>query len=198
MDYRSFCIYYDSIIEPVLAEYVSSTPGLVLHPFRKARIWSEYLFFNQLCKTRYMKEEAHLIDRHKVVACYIYAVEKAHVITSTVSLQEGDDTHLLLNERLALCFGMSVFRALIMDLADGLEDPEMRRKAMEVFVDDFTFPECNHGNYIDNMRSQLYFTYKDGNYNVLALAETLYFIEIFNLQKRSLPANLFSYSSDKV
>ena len=195
MDSHSFGIYYDNIIEPVLAEYISSTPGLVLNPFSKNRIWSEYCFFNQLCKTRYMKEEAHLIDRHKVVACYIYAVEKAHVVTSVVSLQEGDDTHLLLNERLALCFGMSVFRALIMDLADGLEDLEMRGKAMAAFGDGFAFPECNHGNYIDNIRSQLYFTYRDGNYNILALAETLYFIEIFNLQKSSLPANLFSYSS---
>ena len=151
MDYRSFGIYYDNIIEPVLTEYISSTPGLVLNPFSKNRIWSEYCFFNQLCKTRYMKEEAHLIDRHKVVACYIYAVEKAHVITSVVSLQEGDDTHLLLNERLALCFGMSVFRALIMDLADGLEDLEMRRKAIAAFGDGFAFPECNHGKYIDNI-----------------------------------------------
>ena len=87
MDRRSFDIYYDKIIEPVLVEYISSTPGLVLNPFRKDRIWAEYCFFNQLCKTRYMTEEAHLIDRHKVVACYIYAVEKAHVVSSVISLQ---------------------------------------------------------------------------------------------------------------
>ena len=67
-------------------------------------------------------------------------------------------------------------------------------KAVAVFSDGFVFPECNHGNYLDNIKSQLYFTYRDGNYNVLALAETLYFIEIYNLVKNSLPANLFSRS----
>ena len=194
MDRNSFDKYYDKIVVPVLERYVSSHHGILVHPKHKERVWSEYSSFNCLCKNKYMKDAAHLIDRHKVVACYIYAVEKAHVISSVDSLREGDDTHLLLNERLALCFGMSVFRALIMDLAEGIEDLETKGKVSAVFSDGFAFPECNHGNYLDNIKSQLYFTYRDGNYNILALAETLYFIEIYNLVKNSLPANLFSCS----
>lgn len=191
MDCDSYSAYYDGIVEPVLKFFCAKNAELVLKPNRKDAIWTEYCALNEQCKHRYMRDRDHLIDRHKVVACYMYAIERAHVVSSIISLKEGDDTNLMLNERLAFSFGMSMLRALILAQADNLEDEEQRTKVKAAFDSGISFPECNHGDYADNLRSQLYFTHKEGNYNILSMAETLYFIEVFNLMKHGLPVDVF-------
>lgn len=190
MDESSYSAYYDRIIEPVLAEYDEKYSGLIMNPRRKELIWSFYKEFNTHCKLQYMKDSTHLIDRHKVVACYMYAVEKARVISSVDSLQSGSDLHLWLNERLAFCFGMSILRALIIAAAQHIVDEAVKQKVVAIFDDGFAFPNCNHGEYKENMFSQFYFAFKENNYNILSLAETLFFIEVYNLVRNGLPEDV--------
>ena len=197
MDFEAYSLYCDEVLEPVLRNYSGKYAGVILNPNRKNLIWKNYQEFNVYCKTHYMKKSDHLLDRHKVVACYMYAIEKAHVVVAVPSIEEGDDSNLMLNERLAFCFGMTMLRALILDLVDDIADEELKDKAEKVFEGEFVFPKCNHGNYKNNFLSQLYFTYKDNSYNILSLANSLYLLEAFTLVKNGLHEDLFKLLIDE-
>lgn len=192
-DYESYCSYYETGINQIISDYKKLYDSLIIHPNAKERIWDEYKRFNNICKDRYMSHPDHLIDRHKVTACYIYAIVKARVIVSEESLKSGDDTNLLLNENLAYTFGFSLLRSLILSLAEALEGKtaiDYKDRIFEVFEGDFAFPQCSHGKYKDNFISQLYFTWRESSYNILALADSLYLVECFNLIKNKIPENL--------
>lgn len=186
LDKDSFDYYYDNGIEIIINDFRNRYSDIIVNPNARDVIWKEYIGFNYHCKTTYMSSEDRLLDRHKVVACYIYGIEKAYVLSSLDSLRQGDSTHLFLNEELAYSFGMSLLRALILDLAEKIEHKD---KICEVFKSEIVLPECTHGDFKNNFLSQLYFTYKEGNYNILALAESLYLIECYNLVNNNLPAD---------
>ena len=135
-----------------------------------------------------------LADRHKIASCYIYAILKTDVLACSLSKQYKDEKNLLLNERLALCFGMTLLRALILGNAKELKDEEVRQLVKKAFYGEFLFPKVNHGNYKQNLLLQLYYTKKEGNYNILALADSLYLIENYNLVMNGLPEDIFKKS----
>ncbi len=194
LDYTSYEEYYNRVICPVIHEYCETNAGIIVLPNAKEVIWENYIKFNCHCKSEYMRDKEKLLDRHKVVACYMYAIVKANSLTCTVAIQNGDSSSILLNERLALCFGMTLLRALICDEIEHLSDPIQKRKAESVFENEIDFPKTNHGDYKNNLLSQLYHTKTESNYNILGLAETLYLLEIFNLVKNGLPENVFKKS----
>lgn len=194
-DYESYCDYYEEGINKIITNYKKIYADLIIHPNAKKRIWDEYKRFNTLCKDHYMLHPDHLIDRHKVTACYIYAILKARVLTSVESLKKGDDTGLLLNENLAYTFGFSLLRSLILSLAEEFEpksdeEKEYTTKIALIFDGDISLPECSHGTYKENFISQLYFTWRESSYNILALADSLYLVESFNMVKNGIPENL--------
>lgn len=197
MDYKTYCVYYEKVIIPVFENYKKEFDGIIIHPDAKNKIWNKYEFLNEHCKQVYMKHPENLIDRHKVVACYICAILQANVITSQLSLIEGDDTNLLLNERLAFCFGMTMLRSFILDASDRVKEEELKNKIKQSLDVNFSFPICNHGNYKDNFLSQLYFCRIEQNYNILGLAESLYFIELYHLIRNNIPETIFSNINEK-
>lgn len=190
-DYTSYEEYYDRVIDPVIQEYCETNAGIIVLPNVKEKIWENYKKFNSHCKSEYMLDKEKLLDRHKVVACYMYAIIKTNPLICTVAIQNGDISSILLNERLALCFGMTLLRALICDEIEHMFDVDQKRKVKHVFDGEIAFPETNHGDYKSNLLSQLFHTKTESNYNILGLAETLYLLEIFNLVKNGLPENIF-------
>ena len=190
MDFNTYSCYCTKVLEPVLQKYCVENSGVIVNSRHKEIIWEYYQEFNRHCKQHYMSNPSHLIDRHKVVACYMYAIEKDHVITVVQSLKDGDDSNLMLNERLSFCFGMTMLRSFIMNLIAYIDNDEKKDRAVKSFDNGFCFPECNHGDYKNNFLSQLYFTHRENNYNILSLANSLYFLEIFTLVKNNLPEDL--------
>lgn len=158
LDYVSYEKYYSEIIVPMIKEYCDSNAGVIVIPSVKEKIWTHYEEFNNHCKNSYMRDKSKLLDRHKVVACYMYAILRANPMICTLAFQNGDNSSLLLNERLALCFGMTLLRALIFDEISHLSDPKLRKKVSDVFEDDISFPSVNHGDYKHNLLTQLYHT----------------------------------------
>lgn len=191
LDYKSYVEYYETVIVPVVSEYCDQNAGVIVLPNAKEKIWENYEEFNCHCKHEYMKDKQGLLDRHKVTACYIYAILKTNPLVCTIAFQNGDDSSLMLNERLAFCFGMTLLRALIHVEISKLTDEELKKRATAIFDNQIGFPKVNHGEYKSNILSQLYQTKREGNYNVLALAETLYLLEALNLVKAGLPENIF-------
>ncbi|MBD5473349.1 MAG: hypothetical protein HDR20_10830 [Lachnospiraceae bacterium] len=191
LDYASYEKYFDAIIAPVISEYCDSTADVVVLPNIKDKIWNYYVEFNEHCKNEYMRDKNKLLDRHKVVACYMFAILKTNPMVCVIAFQNGDKSSMLLNERLALCFGMTLLRALICDEIEKLDDSELKEKVTAVFENDILFPQANHGDYKGNLLSQLYHTKSESNYNVLGLAETLYLLEVFNLVKNGIQEDVF-------
>lgn len=191
LDYESYQKYYTKVISPVISEYCDLNGGVIVLGNAKEKIWENYVGFNTYCKDEYMRDRSKLLDRHKVVACYMYAILKTCPMICTIAYENGEDSYLFLNERLALCFGMTLLRALIYDEIMHVPNKNLKEKVKTIFQDEIAFPETNHGNYKDNLLQQLYHTRKESNYNILGLAETLYLLEIFNLTKNGVPENVF-------
>lgn len=198
MDYESYEWYYENGIVVLISLYSKQTADIIVSARSKEQIWNEYLRLNNHCKTFYMSSDSRLIDRHKVVACYMYAIERANVISVAESLRQGDRSQLLLNEKLAVSFGLSLLRALILDIVEELHDVELQGKLWGIFDGDISLPKCTHGDFKSNLLMQLYYTKKEGNYNVLSLAETLYMIECYNLIKAGLPEDSLRLNPDSI
>ena len=190
-DRDSYQECYKKILEPVIEEYRSADYGVEVRPDADKIIWKNYAKFNRHCREEYMKNPEKLTDRHKVAACYIYAILKSDILSCSLSKQLGDEKNLLLNERLAVCFGMTLLRALIRGNAKEIKDSEIKKKLLEIFNGELDFPKTNHGEYRENLYMQLYHTKKEGNYNILALADSLFYVECYNLIKNGIPEDIF-------
>lgn len=190
-DQDSYQIYYTKIIEPVIEEYCDNDYGIEIRPNAKDLIWNNYAKLNRHCRENYMLNPEKLMDRHKTTACYMFAILKTDVLSCSIAQDLGDERGLLLNERLALCFGMTLLRALILGNANELSDQVLKQKVKVAFDGEIAFPKVNHGSYKNNLLLQLYYTKKEGNYNILALADSLYLIENYNLIKNGLPEDIF-------
>lgn len=190
-DHDSYQIYYQKIIQPMINDYCNKESSIEVHPYAENLIWRNYVKFNRHCREEYMDDPEKLTDRHKVVTCYIYAILQADILYCSLSKQLGDDLNLLLNERLALCFGMTLLRALIRGNAKNLKDEEIKKKVLSAFDGEMNFPKTNHGDYKQNLLFQLYYTKKEGNYNILALADSIFFIENYNLIINGIAEDIF-------
>lgn len=190
-DYDSYHIYYQKILQPVIDDYCSKESGIEVRPDAEVLVWRNYVKFNRHCHEEYMSDPKKLTDRHKITSCYIYAILQADILHCSLSRQLGDDMNLLLNERLALCFGMSLLRALIRGNAKELKDEEVKKKVLSAFDGELGFPKTNHGDYKHNLLFQLYYTKKEGNYNILALADSIFLIESYNLIINNISEDIF-------
>ncbi len=74
----------------------------------------EYMDFNRHCKTQYMEDSSGKIDRHKVCACYMYAIVKANIMSCKLADSDTERSYLALNENLAITVGMSLLRAFVL------------------------------------------------------------------------------------
>lgn len=190
-DYDSYQIYYQKILQPVINDYCSTESGITVCPDVESLVWKNYVKFNRHCREEYMNDPDKLADRHKITTCYIYSILRSNILDCSLSRQIGDDKSLLLNERLALCFGMTLLRALIRANAKKLTDEEIKKKILVAFDGELSFPKTNHGDYKQNLLFQLYYTKKEGNYNILALADSIFFIENYNLIIKGIPEDVF-------
>lgn len=196
-DHEAYTEYYNKLIDPVMLEYCENDQLVRIDNAEKA-IWEAYLEFNTHCKKHYMTHPDNLLDRHKVSACYICAVLKADTLKNIelIKLHKADSD--LSNEKLALCVGLSILRAMILNEAHQLRDCDDKTKLINSFEKgdgEFIFPNTNHGTFKNNLLAQLYHTKKEALYNVLAIAETMYCIECIHLLKIGVPENMFKLYS---
>lgn len=132
----------------------------------------EYLY-NKIKKTNMMGEVVFL-DRHKVTSIIICSVIKTRVMEYQIS----DDTRVFLgNYYLALSAGLSYLQ---------YELNQVLREQGKTLIDKISFPDVVYGklSYKENLISMLYFSDREGNLNVLALANIIFLLEQFNLFKK--------------
>lgn len=176
--------FLENIIEPVKELYLSLYAEMVCLDNAKELIWREYVKFNTHCKTNYMLDSQGRLDRHKVCACYMYAIIKANTLSCRLAKSNTEESYLCLNEQLAITVGMSLLRAFICaDIKYSTIFSEEEKQSLYAIVENgIIFPECNHGDYRDNFAAELHYTNEERNYNILSLANTLYLLEIHTLK----------------
>ena len=114
------------------------------------------------------------LDRHKVTSIIICSVIKTRVI----EYQIPDDNRVFLgNYYLALSAGLSYLQ---------YELNQVLREQRKPLIDKISFPDVMYGklSYKENLISMLYFSDREGNLNVLALANIIFLLEQFNLFKK--------------
>ncbi|MCM1060936.1 MAG: hypothetical protein NC452_11685 [Eubacterium sp.] len=136
-----------------------------------------------------MKKDISKIDRHKVAACYICAILKANPV-KIKNKESDEEKFFVVIEQFAITVGLSILRSFIVcdqDKNDSAKPNEILKKDKEIFGNGFSFPitgiETNHGEYHNNFAVELYFTKKEGNYNILSLSHSLYLLEMYNRQR---------------
>lgn len=184
IDKNSFDKIWDVVIKPTMEDYRNRFAEIAIAYNAQDIIWDEYIRFNQRCKKQYMEDAKGKIDRHKVCACYMYAIVKANVMSCKLADSDTENRYLALNENLAITVGMSLLRAFI--LASIYSSKELSNEKKEIYrsrVDNgIIFPECNHGIYRENFVSELYYSNLERNYNILSLANTLFLLETHTLE----------------
>lgn len=185
-DRNSYEVIWTEIIEKEIKKYIKKYDNFIeIIPNAKELIWERYVYLNNYCKTNYMKLVDGKIDRHKVASCYLISISSVKPICFMAKTEDvKDDMYCIINERLAITVALSVLRAFIMSAIKNSTDYNENEKSelKKKFDKGLKYPRenlINHGNYITNYASEIYYSQAEGNINILAIAHELYLLEVF-------------------
>lgn len=171
---------WDTVIFPQAQELCSECPGVHMVSERAAKrdCWTAYKAFNKHCSNNYMGNPNAPLDRHKVAACYTYAIVAAHILQIPASAPDELEINLV-NERLAITVGCSVLAGYTYQTIKNMQgiSDEQREKLLARVREGVHFPDedsVSHGVYLKDVLSYLGFTYAEQNYNILLLGLLFY------------------------
>lgn len=181
-------IDYDKIWYKVIRKELDRFVGIDVLDFysetdMQNSIKKEYDSLYKHCQNTYMDENVKTLDRHKVAACYMLAIIQAKLFKAYPSSEKGI---VIIKEQLAISVGLSILRSYLISKYDSngeIKPREVFHTDCAVFKKGFIMPDekdVNHGSYRNNFAMELYFTGIEGNYNILALSNTLYLLEMYN------------------
>ena len=187
-DKYSYQQIWEEVICPTIEVYQNRFAEITVAHNAEEAIWEEYTKFNRQCKTFYMLDAEGRLDRHKVCACYMYAITRAGVMSCQLADSNTEKRYLALNENLAITAGMSLLRAFVLSSIHSNEKlSDQEKETLSSRIDGgIVFPACNHGVYRENFASELHYTNEERNYNILSLANTLFMLETYTLQKEAV------------
>ena len=187
------------VINPTIQDYQKRYAEIAVSHNAEEAIWQEYVYFNKHARLTYMQEVSGKLDRHKVCACYMYAIIKANTISCRLADSNTEESYLALNENLAITVGMSVLRAFVLSSINSSEElSAMTKETLKQRIDNgIVFPDCNHGDYRNNFATELHYTKKENNYNVISLANTLILLETHILQTEAIHKQRENKSTNK-
>lgn len=157
---------WGKVIEKEIERYLK-VGGVSQTENAKEKIWEAYKEFNLSCKRDFMSESVEKLDRHKIAACYIFAIVKTQPL-SLKPIELPENMVVTINEHLAITVGMSILYAY------------MSESNMGIGSNGLEFPDARHGNYRDDFALELYYTKKHNMYNILSLSNTLFLLEMYN------------------
>lgn len=184
---------WGTVIEPALKRF--ECREIHLRDSAKSDIWRAYVAFNRHASETYMADSKGLLDRHKVAACYTYAILMAMPL-----VVEGEHVDDHLNERVALHVGCSVLASFLTQAvkqSPGFDD-ETRGLACRRIAEGvrFPYPVGHGGTYVDSILNCLAFTQMEQNYNILSLALLYYDWELWIMDSKYHDL-VIQYYSDK-
>lgn len=188
IDRYSFEQIWDILVVPTMESYSNRFAEIVIAHNAREAVWNKYVKLNTHCKEIYMEDPTGKIDRHKVCACYMYAIVDANVMSCKLADSDTEERYLALNENLAITVGTSLLRAfVIVSINKSKELSEKEKEHFRTKIDNgIIFPECNHGTYRENFVSELHYSRLEHNYNILSLANTLFLLETHTLETEAV------------
>lgn len=180
---------WEQSIERMIRQMEGKYAGLTHTETAKEDIWNAYVAFNTHASNHYMKYSGARLDRHKVCACYIYAILAARpflVSPKEIGLGCGS-TLTFADERLAMHVGCTLLgNGLRRTLrkVDGLGEEEKREAIERLRKTGILFPkQVGHGDYVESVLMSLHHTREEGNYNILQLALIIFHWERCTLSR---------------
>lgn len=165
-----FCNNYDHIFTPLdVAEekFYDEFNNLLYHVNRK-----------------YMHKDSDIVDRHKIASIVMIAILKVAPIKLLGEEYYTDpDYGYTFNASLAITTGFSLLVSyMVNDIKndDLLQDDEKRQKIKELKKYGIRYPVTGYDDYITNLKTELFFTSIECNYNILCLSDKLFWLEIYN------------------
>ncbi len=151
----------------------------------KKRVWFAYCCFNLHCSENYMSNPSGHLDRHKVAACYMYAIVAAAplVVDTSVGEREGS---FMANEQLAVVVGASILCSFVARIlrkaATSVQENDvflaarLRKSEYDVRGHGLKLPnDVGHGEtYLDSVYRLLRYTTAERNYNLLTASLQLF------------------------
>lgn len=183
-DKNSYIEIWNKLISPVIDDYSEHFADICVAHNASDVIWERYVYFNKHCKEMYMEDSTGKLDRHKVCACYMYAIVSAGVMSCKLADSDTEESYLALNENLAITVGMSLLRGFILSSIESSEQftSVQKNELISMINDGIIFPDCNHGDYRKNFVAELHYTQLENRYNILSLANTLFLLETHTLK----------------
>lgn len=187
-------ISYEKIWDSVIWKNISSLSNIDgIKFFENSKIKQDikdnFEFFSNYCKKNYMNPESvKNLDRHKIAACFMYAIIKTDMFKSYPKSSSNNNI-IIINEQIAISVGLSILRTYIVNKCDpsGKEkEKTVWEQDKKIFESGFKLPgedganDVSHGEYRNNFAMILYFTKKENTYNILSLSNTLYLLEMYN------------------
>lgn len=165
---------WDIVVLKNFGDFESKFPGIFLYGGCKEDVFREYNKIRLYCKDNYMRDPNKPVDRHKVSAAIMIAILKIEPIKMNAALYQNDsEKKWLFNEKLAISVGMSILKSFIDEANQGNKD------MLDKFKKGISYPPTNHGTFSNNFATELYYTRKENNYNLLALANELFLLEVY-------------------
>lgn len=178
------------VISPEISKYQFQYGDLYLSETCKDDIFATFNELVNYIKVHYMdfnedeakKEDSHEIDRHKTSAALMIAIVQNQPL-KMVSEKYYDGSKIwLFNEQIAITAGLSLMIAFEKEQIKKHPslDQEQKKELLLEWDKGIIFPIARHGDYRENWAVELYYTAKEGNYNLLATAH-----ELFHLEERT-------------
>ena len=111
MNVNEFYAFCNTVIEEYVKEILEEDKDIGCLTFNKRSLNNIYVHYEKKrveVRKRYMQDSAKLVDRHKIAACMMYAILKAHVFKVERLISNVPEKLLLANEYLAFYVAINI------------------------------------------------------------------------------------------
>lgn len=174
---ENYDVIWNCTILPEINRYKDTVVAVSCKNTMEIDIRNSYQRFKNHCKTRYMLDPEKRLDRHKVAACYMFAILESEPLS--LNIECDDDVLITINEHLAITVGLTILNAFLhAKKAEDMDDTDISELKEQYFLNekDLDLPSTPQGDYRDIFAAELYFTRKEKSYNILSLSKYIIFI----------------------
>ena len=173
---REFKTIWSTIVIPQYLFFSEKYPGLFICNNAEQDLLSEYNDLISYCKTHYMRNASKLVDRHKVCAAIMISILKIEPIKMNSELYNRNSYNKwLFNEKIAISVGLSLLCSFLIKIYE--DSPDIVSRLEHGII----YPKTNHGEFINNFATELYYLKKENSFSILSLANELFLLEKYTL-----------------
>lgn len=175
---------FDCTIVPEVNEILDNNYGLFFMNNAFDLFYNEYITLHDYYSKKYMNKNSDGLDTHKEIATIVIALLKAKLIKTLNSDYYGSECNRYsFNEQLAFKVSCDLLKSIL--VCDYKKDENLDANEKEYSINSLDcngilFPKVSYQSYDENTITEFYYTSREGNYNILCLADKYFWLEDFN------------------